>query len=153
MTARKLGILISLNLLLPKIVYASNMEVDSGNMLLGLVKFIVYIFLFILVIFLSLYGTKYIAKNFNRLASSKYIENIDAISLSNNTQVNLIKVDKYIYIVLSGEGKGVVIDKILEEDFNYREFNIDRDEGVFKHSLIEGIKKLRNKGRQNEKDN
>ncbi len=128
---------------------------DTSSVFLGVLKAIFYTIVFVAVIFLTLYGTKYIAKNFNRLANSKYIDNIDAISLSNNTQINIVKIDKYIYVLCVGEGKSFLIDKILETEFSYETIDRDYNPSVIgvDNEMLNKIKKFLNKEDKNEKGN
>lgn len=84
-------------------------------------KFFFYLIVFIIVIIFAIYGTKFIAKNSKRFVNSKYIHILDKISLDTNTKIVIVEISKCIYILGITSNTIKIIDKIAEEDFNFKE--------------------------------
>lgn len=86
-------------------------------------KTIAYVLIFIFVIFVALYGTKFLAKRSKTFFKSKYIEIIDSINLGSNGRIIIVKVNNYIYILSISNNDTNVIDKFEVESFysSYRD--------------------------------
>lgn len=94
-------------------------------------QLIFYLIVFVLVIFLSLYGTKLIAKNYKGFNGSKYTTLIDVMNIQNGYKIQIVKINKKIYILLTSNGNSNVIDIIEEDDFSLELENFDNY--LFKH--------------------
>lgn len=88
-----------------------------------LIKLIFYIGIFIAVIFITLYGTRLIARNYKSYANSKYINVLDTLSISGGMKIIIIKISKKIYIISSTPNNTEVIDIIDEDKFSDKDFN------------------------------
>lgn len=88
-------------------------------------QLIFYIIIFALVVFLSLYGTKLVAKNFKGITSSKYIELLDLMNIPGGGKIVITKINKKIYIILTTNNSANVIDIVDEDDFCYENESFD----------------------------
>lgn len=86
---------------------------------------IFYLVIFIAMIFLTLYGTKLVAKNAGGMAKSKYIQLIDAINITSGSKIIIAKINNKIYILTTSNNGSDIIDIIEEEDFPIIEENFD----------------------------
>lgn len=120
-----------------------------GKMIFELV---LYLIIFIAVIFLSLYGTKLIAKNYKGMGSSKYMKIKDMINLPNNAKLSLVELNNKIYVILTSNNNNSVVDIIESNDLpaEPEEFNKYLD----KYMDISKIgKKIRNINKNKEGKN
>lgn len=104
-------------------VYADGYE--SISLVKIILQLIFYIIIFALVVFLSLYGTKLIAKNFKGITSSKYIGLLDLMNIPGGGKVVIIKINKKVYILLTTNTSSNVIDIVDEVDFCYENESFD----------------------------
>lgn len=88
-------------------------------------QLIFYIIIFALVVFLSLYGTKLVAKNFKGITSSKYIELLDLMNIPGGGKIVITKINKKVYILLTTNNSSNVIDIVDEADFSYKNDSFD----------------------------
>lgn len=80
-------------------------------------RLIVYLFISILVIAVTIYGTRLISKGFKGFASSKYIDILDAINIPGGAKLIITKINKKIYIIGVNNTSFNLIDIIEEDDF------------------------------------
>lgn len=104
-------------------VYAEGYE--SISLVKIILQLIFYIVIFALVVFLSLYGTKLIAKNFKGITSSKYIGLLDVMNIPGGGKIVLTKINKKVYILLTTNNSSNVIDIVDEGDFCYENESFD----------------------------
>lgn len=90
-----------------------------------ILQLIFYIIIFGLVVFLSLYGTKLIAKNFRGIRSSKYIELLDLMNIPGGGKIVITKINKKVYILLTTNTSSNIIDIVDEVDFCYENESFD----------------------------
>ncbi|MDR7856257.1 hypothetical protein [Tissierella sp.] len=88
-------------------------------------QLVFYLAMFVLVIILSLYGTRLIAKNYKGFGGSKYTTLIDVMNIQNGYKIQIVKINKKIYILLTSNGNSNVIDIIEEDDFSLELENFD----------------------------
>lgn len=105
-----------LTLLCNPVSYAT--EGTSLNIGKAILKFIFYIFIILVVIIITIYGTRFIAKNSKRFINSKYIKILDRIGIDTNTKIIVLEINNYIYILGITNNYMETIDKIPKEDFN-----------------------------------
>lgn len=106
---------------LTETVYATGYDdISALNILL---KLLFYIGVFIVVIIVTLYGTKLIAKNYKGYGNSKYIKLLDTLSIPGGIKIVIIKVSKKIYILSLSPNDTKVIDTINEDEFSNEDFN------------------------------
>lgn len=84
----------------------------------GILKLILYILIFLLLMVVVVYGTRFIAKNSKKFIGGKYVTILDRIVIDTNTKLILLELDKYIYFLGINNNHIELIDKILKEDFN-----------------------------------
>ena len=104
-------------------VYSQGYENTNVFKLVG--QGIFYLVIFIAMIFLTLYGTKLVAKNASGMAKSKYIQLIDAINITSGSKIIIAKINNKIYILTTSNNGSNIIDIIEEEDFPIIEENLD----------------------------
>ncbi len=131
-------------------------EIDSnaGNYsTFGMIfKLILYIFIFILIILFALYGTRFVAKNFNVNAKSRYINIIDSISISTSMRIIIFEINSMIYIIAISNDKVELIDKYALDKFNIIENeDLEHNMSMKDNPLIEKIMKFIDKEDRNEK--
>lgn len=97
--------------------------IEESNFSMGKVvfKFIFYIFVIFGVIILTIYGTKFIAKNSKRFVNSRYIKILDRINLDANTKILVLEIDDFIYILAITNNYIETIDKVSKEDFRFKD--------------------------------
>ena len=93
---------------------------DNG---LGKTSYISYFFsiilliaIFIGVVFLALYSTKFIAQKTNNLGNNRNIKIVDFINLSRETRIVTVKIYNKLYILSVNNNSTTVIDELKEED-------------------------------------
>lgn len=104
-------------------VYATGYEETS--LIKIIFQLIFYIIIFVLVIFLSLYGTKLIAKNFKGITSSKYVNLLDVMNIPGGTKIIIIKINNKIYILSTNNNNTNIIDIIEADGFPIYDDNFD----------------------------
>lgn len=88
-------------------------------------QLIMYIIIFIAVIFMSLYGTKLVARNFKDMSNSKYVKVLDAMNIPGGSKIVITKVSNRIYILAIGNSGTNILDIIDEDEFPIIEDNFD----------------------------
>ncbi|MCF6463326.1 flagellar biosynthetic protein FliO [Clostridium sp. Cult1] len=83
-----------------------------------LFKLVFYIFITILVLIITIYGTRFIAKNSKRFVSSKYIQILDILNLGTNFKIVIVDINKIIYILAITNNNVEVLNKVSREEFN-----------------------------------
>ncbi len=101
-------------LLLYNPVYASGFE--DVSLFKTVAQLIFYLVIFIGVILVTLYGTKFIAKNYKGFSASKYMKIIDSLNMQNGIKLVIVKINKKIYILSVSSTSTNLIDTIDPED-------------------------------------
>lgn len=81
-----------------------------------ILQLIFYIAIFIAVIFLSIYGTRFIANNYRKTISSKYTELLDVLNVPGGSKIVIIKVSNKIYLLSHSNNGGVTVIDAMDED-------------------------------------
>jgi len=98
---------------------------DEVNVFKSILQLILYLGIFLAVIIFSILGTRFIAKNYKRVVSSKYIDLLDVLNLPGGSRIAIVKIDKKIYILSINNNSTTIIDKIDKDEFNLFEVNFD----------------------------
>ncbi|NLK43711.1 MAG: hypothetical protein GX300_04885 [Tissierellia bacterium] len=85
-----------------------------------------YLGIFIGVILLSIYGTRFIAKSYKRVVSSKYMDLIDVLNIPGGSKIAIININEKIYIISINNNSTTVIDKLSKDDFDISVENFDK---------------------------
>ena len=132
-------------------VYSQGFGNISVLKLVGQLIFMVVVF--IAMIFVTLYGTKLVAKNAGGMVKSKYIQLLDAINIPGGSKIVIAKINDKVYILSIDNNGSSVIDIIEEENFPISEddfdnyFDKDTIMNKFSHSKInKNIKNFYEKG-------
>lgn len=96
-------------------VYAGGYE--NISLVKIILQLIFYIIIFALVVFLSLYGTKLVAKNFKGITASKYIGLLDLMNIPGGGKIVITKINKKVYILFTTNNSSNIIDILDEDDF------------------------------------
>ena len=109
-----------------------------------ILKLVFLIGVFIVVIFITLYGTKLIAKNYKGYTKSKYIKLLDTLSIPGGTKIIIMEISKKIYILSLTPNNTEVIDIINEDVFLDEDFSSYLDKYTNKDNNNDsfGIKKI-----------
>lgn len=101
-------------------------------------QLILMLVIFIAMIFITLYGTKLVAKNAGGMVKSKYIQLLDAINLPGGSKIVIAKINDKIYILSIDSNGSNIIDIIEEEKFPLIEDNFDKDSimNKYNHSKV-----------------
>lgn len=154
MKMRRIIILcLSLLLLTSMPVFAEVESATGGFATIKMIfKLIVYLVIFIVITLLALYGTKFLAKNFSGLASSKYIKVVDTISISANIRIIIVEINSLIYILAMNNESIELMDKYSVDEFKAENNNINDYNNQFKDNhLMKMLKKFIDKEDENEK--
>ena len=102
-------------------------------------QLIFFLVIFIAMIFITLYGTKLVAKNAGGMVRSKYIQLLDAINIPGGSKIVITRINNKIYILSTDSNGSNVIDIIDEEDFPIIEedFNNYLDKHLIKNKFNE----------------
>ena len=90
----------------------------------AILKLLFTTMIFIVVIIITIYGTRFIAKKSNRFISSKYIRVIDSLNLGTNIKIVMVEINNFVYILVTNNNTIEIVDKIVREEF---EFNQNKD--------------------------
>lgn len=90
-----------------------------------ILQLIFYLVIFVAVILLSIYGTKFIAKNYKKVVSSKYMDLIDILTIPGGSKLAIVKVNNNVYILSISNNGTTVIDKLNKDEFHTLEDNFD----------------------------
>ena len=110
-------LIISMVLLMSSITYAA----QDANFGMGkaVLKLLFYTLVMVFVLIVTIYGTRFIAKNSRRFAKSKYMQIIDILNLGANTKIIMIEVNNIVYIIAITNNIIETIDKFPKEEFKY----------------------------------
>ena len=104
-------------------VYCTGLE--EVSIIKAILQLIFYLGVFVAVILLSIYGTRFIAKNYKRAACGKYAEFLDILNIPGGSKLAIIKINERIYILSINNSCTTVIDKLSKEEFNILDENFD----------------------------
>lgn len=115
-----------------------------------ILQLLFYLLVFVVVIFVTLYGTKLIAKNHKKFTGSKYIQLIDVLNMQTGIKLAIVNINKKIYILSISNTSTTVIDTIDEQDFVTETFDNYLNKHIIKKDIDSlnfniDIKKLINK--------
>lgn len=99
-------------LFLNNISFAAEGSSVFGTVLLNL---ILYIGVITLVLLMTIFGTRYIAKNTKRFVSSKYMKIVDVLNLGTNLKIIMLQVKDYIYVIVVSNNSIEVVDKLPKD--------------------------------------
>lgn len=105
-------------LFLNNISFAAEGSSGFGTVLLNL---ILYIGVITLVLLMTIFGTRYIAKNTKRFVSSKYMKIVDVLNLGTNLKILMLQVKDYIYVIVVSNNSIEVVDKLPKDSIVYVE--------------------------------
>ena len=112
-------------------------EGTDFNMGKAILKLFFSTIIFIIVIIITIYGTRFIAKKSNKFINSKYMRIIDILNLSNNVKIIMVNINKKIYILAINNNTIEVIDKILEEEFEFKKsWDFEKDLDKYKNRYV-----------------
>ncbi len=116
-------------------VYSQGYENTNIFKVFGQLIFLLVVF--IAMIFLTLYGTKLVAKNAGSMAKSKYIQLLDAINIPGGSKIIIAKINNKIYIITTSNTGSTIIDIIEEDEFEIIEDNFDNylDQGLIMNKI------------------
>ncbi|MEY8303182.1 flagellar biosynthetic protein FliO [Anaerosalibacter bizertensis] len=109
--------IMSLTFFLPEIALATSHSERSFNYVQLFFKTIIYVVIFILVLFATFYGTKFLAKRSKPFFKSKYVEIIDSVNIGSNNRIVIAKVANFIYILSINNNDTILIDKMEMQSF------------------------------------
>lgn len=123
-------------------IYATGYE--EINFFQIILKLLLYIGIFIVVIFITIYGTKLIAKGYKSHANSKYINLLDTLSIPGGTKIVIVKISKKIYMLSISSNSTEVIDIINEDEFLDEDFSsyLDKYTNKNNNKINLGISKI-----------
>ena len=104
-------------------VYSQGVDNTSVFKIVGQLIFLLVIF--IAMIFVTLYGTKLVAKNAGGMIKSKYIQLLDAINVPGGSKIVITKINNKIYILTIDSNGSNLIDTIEEDNFTIIEDDFD----------------------------
>lgn len=99
-------------LFLNNISFAAVGSSGFGTVLLNL---ILYIGVITLVLLMTIFGTRYVAKNTKRFVSSKYMKIVDVLNLGTNLKILMLQVKDYIYVIVVSNNSIEVVDKLPKD--------------------------------------
>lgn len=88
-----------------------------------ILQLVFYIIAFIAVILITVYGTKFIAKNYKGLGNSKYMNVVDVLNIQNGIKLVMVNINNKIYILSVTSTGTTVIDTIDPKDLEEEKFN------------------------------
>ena len=113
-----LQILLMLFLLDTNVAYAAQQDISLGSVVL---KMIIYIAVIAFVLILTIYGTRFIAKNSQKFINSKYIKIVDILNLNANVKLLLIDVNENIYLLAISSNSIEFINKFEKNEIRLGE--------------------------------
>ena len=93
-------------------VYAAGMDYSIGRVIL---KMILYLGIIILVLFMAMYGAKFVAKNSKRFVTSRYMKIVDVLNLGANFKIMMVEIDNLIYVIALAGNSIELIDKLPKD--------------------------------------
>ena len=109
---RTMIFMLSILLVIPSLGIATSNIENESNLAIMVLKSVIYVVIFIVVILLAIYGTKFIARRSQSLLKSKYIQIIDSVNVGQNTKIVIAKISNYIYILSLNNNQTSLIDKM-----------------------------------------
>lgn len=108
-----------LNLTMMLLMSNTSYATEGTNFSTGkaILELVFYIIIFVLVIVITIYGTKFIAKNSRRFINSKYMRVIDTLNLGTNIKITMVEINKTIYVFAITNNTIEVVDKLPEKEF------------------------------------
>lgn len=111
------------NLSFTTIAFASEFEkISLGR---TIVQLLLYLVVFVGIIFLTIYGTRFLANNYKVVVSSKYMNIVDTLNLPGGAKLVLVKAADKIYILSILSSGTTVVDIIKSEDLPISEDSFD----------------------------
>lgn len=103
-----------------------SLAVQESNVSIGAIifKLILYTFISIIVILITIYGTRFIANSSKKFTNSKYMKVIDSITIGPNIKVIMVEVKETIYVFAITNNSIEVVDKTPKELF-YKDFDFE----------------------------
>ncbi|MTI48003.1 flagellar biosynthetic protein FliO [Sporosalibacterium faouarense] len=99
--------------------YCSDDLISEDYSLFGAAgKIVLYLLALALVLFLTYYGTKFIARHSKKLGKGNNIEILDQFSFGSNNKILVAKIYRKIYVLSVNNNQTSVIDKLSEKDIN-----------------------------------
>ena len=116
---------LSMVLLISSISYAT----DEIGFSIGraLLKLLFYTLILVFVLVITIYGTKFTAKNTSGFINSKYMKIIDILNLSNNAKIVILEINHVVYILAITKNTIEIVDKLPKEEFDFNK-NLDFEE-------------------------
>lgn len=108
----------------------STEEVDLISMA---IKIVFYLIVFVLVLFLTFYGTKFFAKYSRNMGKGNNIEVIEHFNLGNNNKILAIKIYNKTYILFVNSNSTTVIDSFAINEDNSQNENSSNKMKFQKH--------------------
>lgn len=99
-------------LFISNVAFASQSDYNFGK---AVFKLIIYTAIIIVVLFITIYGTRFIAKNTKRFAASKHMKLIDVLNFGTNNKILMIEISDYIYIIAISNNSTELIDKLPKD--------------------------------------
>ena len=126
--------------MISNISYASAFQ-DKSNGNGFLPTMLLYLLLFLVVIVITVYGTKFIAKRSKKIFNSKYMKVIDTININFNTKLILAKIIDKVYIILINNNNATLIDKLDADNFNFDNADKDtnKEEGINFQNYLDNL--------------
>ncbi|MFA5575817.1 MAG: hypothetical protein WCZ27_05140 [Tissierellaceae bacterium] len=81
-----------------------------------ILQLIFYIVIFAAVIFVSIYGTRFVANNYRRTISSNYMELLDVLNLPGGIKIIILKANNKTYILSHSNNGGVTLIDSMDGD-------------------------------------
>ncbi|MBZ2173862.1 flagellar biosynthetic protein FliO [Schnuerera sp. xch1] len=100
------------------VVYASQEKYSLGSAIL---KLIFYIIVIIIVLVVTVYGTKFIARNSKRFIGSKYMKLIDILNLGANIKILIVEIKEYVYILAITNNSTEMLEKLPKDEFEEKQ--------------------------------
>lgn len=100
-----------------------------------LLKLLLYIGIFIVVIIITLYGTRLIAKNYKGYGGSKYIKLLDTLSIPGGIKIVIMEINEKIYILSLSSNTTEVVDILNKDEFIQEDFNSYLDKHTNKNHI------------------
>ncbi len=117
-------------------VYSSNNIANEEPDIISLTfKLLFYLLVFVGVILLTFYGTKFLAKHSKKIGKTNNIETLEYLNLGNNNKILAIKMYKRIYILAINNNTTTVIDKIDENEIDLNCVESSKQENKFQNQL------------------
>ncbi len=132
------------------ILASNNLSFAAGLEKISLLKtifqLVFYILMFALVIFVTIFGTKLIARNYKINLASKNMDIIDTLNIPGGIKLIIVKIMNKVYILSLSATNTTVIDILSKEEFD--KFSDSFDALMEKHN--NRIGKIQSDGKFNE---